>query len=166
MSTLQKVLGYSTAVANFSELLFVILLAAISLVLSAAVEYILTHLQIRQGDRVELLKHGLIGFFVMAVILAPVLETLLFQQVPILLARRFGMPLLLQFALGTIPFAATHFETGLVSGAAAGIVGGVTLSLAYITFVSQSKMKAFVVTAATHSLHNLVPFAMYARELA
>lgn len=153
------------AVARFSEMLYVLMLSGISIALSVAVDYFLAQLHVQQPERSELLSHGLIGFFALAVVIGPPIETFLFQQLPISLARRFRMPMGLQFAMGSIPFAALHFGSGILTGLAGGVVGGVIFTLAYLTFVSQSKAKAFVITATIHSLHNLVPFIMYSREV-
>lgn len=161
-SCIEHLLAYLAAVAQLSELLVVVSLSALSVILSLAVEYGLGLLQVHDGLTGELWNHGIGFIFVMVVILAPPIETLMLQLVPILLARRVGLPTVLQFAMGSVPFAALHFTSGVVSGLAAGVVGGVILSLAYLTFVNQSRVLAFVVTMAVHSFHNMVFWIVYA----
>lgn len=161
----EKLLGYCAAVARTSELLFVFVIVGLSIVLAALLGYSMELLHFEQAERTELLRFGRAGFFFMVVVFAPLIETLLLQQLPIVLARRFRMSASLQFAMGAIPFAALHFESGVVTGVAAGIVGGALFSFSYLTFIAESKMKAFWMTATIHALHNLVPFVMYASDL-
>lgn len=161
----RHVLDYCDALGRKSELLFVISLASLSLVLSAMADMALSGLGLSQSDRPELLKFGIGGLFVMGVILAPLLETLLLQQIPIVLTRRFGMSTSVQLLMGTVPFAASHLGSGASTAVAAGVMGGVVYSVAYLTFIDRSKVQAFFITAAVHSLHNLVACVLIAREL-
>lgn len=165
MSPVKRIVTHSVALANFSELLFVVVFSAISIGMSAGLQYCLVQFNLEHDERVELLRYGVLGFFAIAILISPPVETLLFQQIPILIARRLGLPLTLQLAMGAVPFAVTHFQVSLVSGVTAGVVGGVVLSVAYLTFISESKIKAFAITTAIHLLHNLVPFLIYASRM-
>lgn len=152
--------------ARKSEFLFVIVFTAISPAFSATADAALTALGFEHPDRPELLKFGIRGLFVKAVIFAPLLETLLFQQIPILLGRWLRLPVGVQLLMGAIPFAASHFGSGVVTGVAPRVVGGLFYSVAYLTFLGRSKARAFVATASVHALHNLVACVFIARELA
>lgn len=151
--------------ARRSELLFVVLLTFTSLVMSAAVDISLTSFGLHDPERPALLARGVVFLVLGGVVFAPLVETLLFQQLPIILTRRLGGSRLLQFLAGCVPFAAMHFDAGLINGFAGGVAGGFVLSLAYLALLPQSKAKAFAITAAIHSLHNLVPIAMIAWEM-
>lgn len=159
------VLDHCEHLARKSELLFVALFTVISLVLSVAMDYGLSQLGAVDGARPALLTRGVAFLILGSVLFAPLCETLVLQQLPIWLADRFGMSRFAQFLLGSVPFAAVHFDAGLVNGFAGGVAGGLVLSLAYLTFFRQSKLKAFAITAAIHSLHNLFPAILIARDL-
>lgn len=158
------VIDRCTDLARRSELLFIALFALISIALSTAAEYLLSPLVSSSAQKPQWLAQGVAFIVFMALVIGPILETLLLQQLPITLAKLVGASRILQFLAGSIPFAVLHFEAGIVSGIAAGVVGGAVLSLAYLTFVTQSKTKAFVITTAIHSLHNLVPVLFVIEE--
>lgn len=164
-SRFQILLDYCRALANLSELLFVVVFFLVSTTMSSIAEYSLAQLGFPKVPTVELLVGSAAGLFFLVVVFGPPTETLLLQQLPVSVARRFGMPLAFQFAIGSIPFAALHFSSGIASGVAAGVVGGAVFSLAYVTFISESKMKAFCITTAVHSLHNFAAFLIYIRDL-
>lgn len=159
------VLDRCERLARRSELLFVVSFAVISLFLSVAADLVLSLLGFADPDRPALLAHGTVFLVLGGVVFAPLAETLMLQQLPISLSSRFGMSRFVQFLMGCVPFAAVHFDAGLISGFAGGVAGGIVLSLAYLTFFPRSKAKAFVVTAAIHSLHNLLPIAVIARDI-
>lgn len=161
-----RILAHCTRLARKSELLFVVCLTVISVAVSAVTELALSALGIGTYETPALLlRGGVVLPFVLLVIFAPLLETFLLQQLPIAVGNKLGMPRVVQFLMGSMPFAAVHFNTGVVSGLAAGVVGGVVLSLAYLTFYPESKGKAFLMTAAVHALHNLFAAVMLVREL-
>ena len=93
---------------------------------------------------------------VSVVFLAPTLETLLFQTVPIEVSRLLNRSLVFQFFAGVIPFAGVHFLSGLVYGIAGGVVGGVFFCHTYLECRSTSWWKSTWVTILTHGLHNLI----------
>lgn len=151
--------------ARKSELLFIVAFVTMSIALSTVAELGLSAAGLGIYEVPELLTRGIPTLVFITVVLAPLFETLFLQQLPMTLAKRFGMSGGMQFVLGSVPFAILHFDMGLVSGVSAGVVGGVILSLAYLTFLPQSKSKAFVITAAVHALHNLASALMIASEM-
>lgn len=151
--------------ARKSEFLFVATFAIASIILSAAAEFGLSKVGLGDYETPALLTRNVAVLLFMTVLFAPLFETLLLQQLPICLAKRLGLSRGAQFLAGSVPFAVVHFDAGLVSGLAAGVMGGVFLGLAYVTFLQQSKSKAFVITASIHSLHNLLPAIVIARDL-
>lgn len=164
-SGLDRLLQHFGVVAARSELLFVFLVSLGGLSLAATLEYCLVKLGFSEINREELVRHGLAFVFFLTLVFGPLVETLLLQQVPILLARRFHFPTALQLAAGSVPFAVLHFDAG-AGGIAAGIAGGLAYSLAYLTFLEKSKAKAYWLTAASHALYNVLPSAIIVKDLA
>lgn len=163
-SPLQKLLAYPAHLARMSESLFVVASVLVALAFSEGIERGLLQLGVKQFDMPELLRYGVPGAFVMTVVAAPIIETFLLQHLPITWARLLGARTAIQFAAGSLPFAVLHFDVG-ASGIAAGITGGFILTMAYLTFMPQSKTKAFWMTAAIHALYNLVGTALYVSSL-
>ncbi len=93
---------------------------------------------------------------VSVILVAPIVETLLLQTLPIELSRRFKRPVIFQFIAGMAPFALLHFLAGIHAGIAAGIVGGVYFSYAYLECRDESWLKATKVVCMTHGLHNVI----------
>lgn len=90
------------------------------------------------------------------VFLAPVIETILLQALPIELVRRFRGPRWLQYCAGAVPFALLHFTAGVAVGIAAGVVGGIFFAHSYLEGRKDSWQTAAVVTCVVHALHNLI----------
>ncbi|MFA5863975.1 MAG: CPBP family glutamic-type intramembrane protease [Phycisphaerae bacterium] len=109
------------------------------------------------ADHGPLNRQPLLAFFVF-VLVAPPLETLLFQVVTIETMRTFKRSRLFQFLAGSVPFAALHFVGGVASGIAAGMVGGIFFSHTYLECRNKSWWTSTWVTTVTHSLHNLIVF--------
>jgi hypothetical protein len=116
--------------------------------------------------QIELFRDPVVAFIVV-VLLAPPLETLLLQSAPIELLRALRRSRTLQFLFGAVPFAALHFFDGVGAGVTAGIVGGLFFSHAYLECRVQSWWTAIWVTTAIHGLHNLVvlPLAIAAAAM-
>ena len=98
---------------------------------------------------------------VVLVFFAPMLETLLFQTLPIELTRWLNRPHVFQFFAGMIPFAGIHFLGGLASGIAAGVVGGIFFSYTYLECRSTSWWKSTWVTTLIHGLHNVIVLPVF-----
>jgi hypothetical protein len=95
-------------------------------------------------------------FLVLAILVAPWLETLLLQMLPVGLARLCGAGRSVQLILSMIVFAAQHFMAGLGTGLAAGVVGGFYLAFTYTHWRRHSRTRAFWMTTAQHMIHNTV----------
>ena len=96
------------------------------------------------------------SFVVLAILVAPWLETLLLQMLPVGLARLCGAGRSVQLILSMIVFAALHFMVGLGTGLAAGVVGGFYLAFTYTHWRRHSRTRAFWMTTAQHMIHNTV----------
>jgi hypothetical protein len=90
------------------------------------------------------------------VIIAPILETLLLQALPVRIAQIFTRRFSVHLLVGWLPFAALHFFKGFEAGIAAGVVGGYYVAFTYAVWVRHSHRKAIIVTIAMHALGNLI----------
>jgi hypothetical protein len=99
-------------------------------------------------------------FAVLAILVAPWLETLLLQMLPVGLARLCGAGRSVQLILSMVVFAALHFAEGLATGLAAGIVLGFYLAFTYTHWRRHSRTRAFWMTTAQHMIHNTVAFIL------
>jgi hypothetical protein len=93
-------------------------------------------------------------FAISAILIAPWLETLLLQMLPVGLARLCGAGRSVQLILSMIVFAALHFMGSLASGLGPGIVGGFYLAFTYTHWRRHSRTRAFWMTTAQHMIHN------------
>jgi len=93
-------------------------------------------------------------FAVEAILIAPWLETLVLQMLPVGLARLCGAGRSVQLILSMIVFAALHFMGGLALGLGPGIVCGFYLAFTYTHWRRHSRTRAFWMTTAQHMLHN------------
>ena len=91
-------------------------------------------------------------------LVAPVVETLVLQSVPIEIGRMLRQSRLVQFVLGAVPFAALHFRMGITVGIAAA-VSGFFLSHAYLEGRERSLWAAVWITMVIHVIHNLICLA-------
>jgi hypothetical protein len=88
------------------------------------------------------------------VVVAPVLETLLFQVLLIGVARWCRLSFGWQVTWSTVVFSAVHFLEGLGTGVCAGMVGGFYLAFTCAHWWDRSGWTAFWTTALSHSLRN------------
>jgi hypothetical protein len=109
----------------------------------------------RTADRSTVLREPVLAA-ILLVLVAPIAETLLLQTAPIEISRALRGRRALQFAAGSVPFAALHFIGGIASGVAAGVVGGAYFAHTYLECRPRSWWTASWVTAMTHGLHNLI----------
>ncbi len=100
-------------------------------------------------------KYGPLQYGVMAVGLAPLLETLLLQAAPVALGRRCGLGFPGQVFLSAALFMGTHFFEGMQSGITAGLLGGFYLAFTYVHWREASLRTAFWMTVGLHAAHNL-----------
>lgn len=110
---------------------------------------------------------GFWPFALLAVLVAPVLETLLFQAFPVWIARLCKARFSTQVLSSLVPFAALHAVEGIQAGLAAGLFSGFYLAFTYVHWREHSRWTAFWVTAVSHALHNaiLVPLALALGEI-
>lgn len=103
------------------------------------------------------------GFAFVAILIAPVIETLVLQFLPAIIGRRFALSDALLLAIVVVPFSLSHLiPAAPLPSLINGFVGGLSLGLCYIVCMPRSHFHAFSVTAAVHALHNAVVFFLFA----
>ena len=96
----------------------------------------------------------LIGF---AVVVAPIFETVLFQALPIGVARLLKAGFASQVFWSVAVFFVAHaLDSGIATGLVAGLVGGFYLAFTYAHWRGRSRWTAFWTTAITHAMSNAV----------
>jgi hypothetical protein len=100
--------------------------------------------------------------FLIIVLIAPVMETLQFQALPIFIARKFKAPFALQIIISMAIFAGLHLLEGILTAIAAGLVGGFYFAFSYAHWCQKSHWTAFWITALSHALQNATAFTLLA----
>jgi hypothetical protein len=108
----------------------------------------------------EFLDYSMVSVFVMLLLLAPPLETLVFQAFPIFIVRLFKGSLRTQILASTILFAACHFPEGIAVGISAGIIGGLYFGFAYAHWRTKSRWQPLWITIVAHGIHNGIAFIL------
>ena len=97
--------------------------------------------------------------------IAPLFETLLFQALPIAIARWMKAGFKVQILASLIPFTLAHALEGIGTGVCAGLVGGFYLAFTYAHWIEKSVWTAMWTTAAAHFIRNgLLAVAIIALE--
>lgn len=125
---------------------------------------ILAQVVFHAGSRSDILRLSLPALCVGALILAPLLETLFFQLIPIELTAALHFGPRVRLACSAIPFGLMHLTTGIAS-AASGLVCGFYLAYTYDRWRTESLSAATRMTCLLHSAYNLVAVSavLYAR---
>lgn len=95
-------------------------------------------------------------FIAMGIFVAPILETWLFQTIPISISKKLKLPLWIQIFSSLIPFACVHIYQGGLIGIVSGIIGGFYLSFSYATWKIKKSNNAFRITVGIHSIYNTI----------
>jgi hypothetical protein len=111
--------------------------------------------------RTDLDNETLGGLFVIIVVMAPIIETLLLQVLPVMIARKCGLTFWWQVALSATIFALLHFQLGVATGICAGVVGGFYLGFSYVTWREKTG-SGFWMTAGLHAVRNFFAWIMIA----
>jgi membrane protease YdiL (CAAX protease family) len=112
-------------------------------------------------------KWPVAGLIIFTMVLAPPIETVLFQAIPISIVRFCKGSMCTQVLVSAALFTAGHFLKGIRSGLSAGVIGGFYLAFAYARWRMISKRKAFWITTACHLANNttMVILALIVRNL-
>jgi hypothetical protein len=115
-----------------------------------------------EGTRREFLNLSIVTSFFLLLIIAPPIETLLFQALPIFFVRLLKGSIRTQVLISTILFAAGHFPEGLVTSISAGIIGGLYFGFTYAHWRLKSIWQSFWITTVCHGIHNGIAFVLLA----
>lgn len=107
------------------------------------------------GGRTDLGKLATADLVIILVLVAPLLETVVFQALPCGLARLCSWGFSIQLIVSWVPFALVHLPSGLSTFISAGLVSGYYLAQTYVRLRRRSLLIAFVLTVASHALLNL-----------
>jgi hypothetical protein len=91
-----------------------------------------------------------------AVILGPLIETLLFQMLSFAIVSRITSSFRWRVFWVMAPFTIGHFFVGIGTGLQAGLVLGFYLSYIYVSMSKISIASAFYLTAGFHAINNLI----------
>ena len=92
---------------------------------------------------------------VAAILVAPIVETLLFQALPIGCARLLKAKFASQVAWSMALFCVLHIASnGIGSGVAAGLIGGFYFGFTYAHWRGRSRWTAFWTTGLSHAMSN------------
>lgn len=98
--------------------------------------------------------------FILLVILAPLIETLMFQTIPISIIKWFKLSFSFQIIISFLLFSIAHFLVGWQVGISAGIIAGFYLAFTYAHWINKSHLTAFWTTALSHSIRNFISFIL------
>lgn len=91
---------------------------------------------------------------------APLIETILFQMVPIELCNIYNWSRRSQIIVSSMLFASAHANTGINIAVSVGLVGGAYLSILFTRFTLSQRWGAIIVTACVHALANIQLLAL------
>jgi len=109
-----------------------------------------------QGDALRSLPHLFLG----AVLLAPWIETLLNQQLPLWLAGKLTQRPLWPVLLSALVFGLLHYQR-LLEGIVLGTLLGILFGAAYWYRARVARGHAFLAVACIHTLHNLLAWGAH-----
>lgn len=130
-------------------------------ILISFVAFLLLRIATSAGSRTDLAQLSIKPLLFAALVLAPLVETIILQGIPVFLFRKSNF--WNQVWVATLVFASAHFPQGFGSGVVAGIIGGFYLSFAYAHWKQRSWREAFWLTSAMHAVRNgiMISFALY-----
>lgn len=97
-------------------------------------------------------------------LVAPLVETVLLQTLPVAIMRALRQRFWIQVIAAAGPFAALHFNVNFATGIAAGIAGGFYLAFTYVHWRETSLSHAFWMTTGTHAGRNTTVVAVLLLE--
>ena len=113
-------------------------------------------------SRTDLDHLGWLEFFLLAVVEAPIVETIALQAIPIILMRWIRLPFSWQVGVSRFLFFNAHLALGPVSAFTAGLIAGFYLAFDFSYWASNSYWTAFWTTVLQHSLGNCLIFLVVA----
>jgi hypothetical protein len=108
----------------------------------------------------QLLDLSMPAAFLMLLVVAPPVETLVFQAFPIFIVRMLKGSMRVQILVSTLLFSAAHFPEGITTGVSAGVIGGLYFAFSYAHWRTKSRWKSVWITTGCHAIHNGVAFIL------
>lgn len=96
-------------------------------------------------------------FLILATIIAPLVETFIFQFLVIEIMRKYVKPVFPIIALSAILFALSHLTS--YAYAAANLLNGIIFAFTYV-IARKKGFNSYLCTATVHSLRNLIVFSL------
>lgn len=156
--------GLLKKLENTNEIIFVIVIALIALAIkipgTIIGDLLLVIFNLNRPPFISDLQIPEITIidFISSIIIAPPLETVLGQLLPILIVSKFTNKNSIKIIISAIVFALWHLPVlGFLPGA---FLIGVVFSWALIVKLNQSRFKAFFLVTLSHLLHNLIAFSL------
>lgn len=132
-------------------------------IVALAISFILEILDLPERE----ILFGFWPFLIIGVVVAPILETLLFQAFPVWIARLCKARFSIQVVSSVVPFFLVHAIEGIQTGIAAGLISGFYFAFTYVHWREKRRWTAFWVTAISHAIHNAIaiPLALALGEI-
>ncbi|MHC4121893.1 MAG: CPBP family intramembrane glutamic endopeptidase [Planctomycetota bacterium] len=102
----------------------------------------------------EFLEWPMGAIFLVTVLIAPPVETLLLQALPVFVARKLKASFRVQVIVSTVIFTVCHIPQGFITTISAGLVGGFYFAFTYVHWRQKSRWTSFWITALSHTIHN------------
>ena len=103
---------------------------------------------------------NVLAMFVVAVLLGPLIETIIGQWLPIQLARQLSRRVAHWILFSALAFAVMHFHAGW-EAVAITFGPGVVFAWCWVLGRERSWMNALILTTAAHGLHNMIALLFY-----
>ncbi len=128
-----------------------------------AISFILEILDLPERE----MPFGIGELIIVGVVIAPILETLLFQAFPVWIARLCKARFSIQVVSSVVPFFLVHAIEGIQTGIAAGLISGFYFAFTYVHWREKRRWTAFWVTTTSHAIHNAIaiPLALALGEI-
>jgi uncharacterized membrane protein YeaQ/YmgE (transglycosylase-associated protein family) len=110
----------------------------------------------------QFLERPMWEIFLVAVLIAPPVETLLLQALPVFVARKLKASFRVQVIVSTVIFMACHIPEGFITTISAGLVGGFYFAFTYVHWRQKSRWTGFWVTSLSHTIHNGIAVGLLA----
>ena len=107
------------------------------------------------------IRYDIPKFLLVALIAGPVAELVLWQWLPVMIARRLGVRFWYQVLISWIIFFVPHFGNGVRNAIGAGLFGGFYTTFTYVRWREKSLWTACYMTYAMHAFGNAIAIAIW-----
>lgn len=100
-------------------------------------------------------------YLFIALIVGPIVELILWQWLPVMVARRYKVRFWIQVWISLVFFFLPHFGNGVSSALKGGLFSGFYTVFTYVCWRERSLREAFYMTYAVHAAHNAIAVALW-----